>query len=81
MTAGGGSVENRENVKIILLDGSVHAYNERIRVPRNKQTEELYQELLRICELEEDKTLEVAPVQQKKDINKNIHIEHLQHKE
>ena len=48
-------MEDRPNVKIILLDGSVHAYNERLRIPRNEHTEKLYQDLMRLCGLEEDK--------------------------
>lgn len=41
-------MNRRDNVKIILLDGSVHEYDEPLHIPRNEHTEELYRALLDI---------------------------------
>ena len=49
-------MNNMENIRIILKDGSVHRYDEEIFVPRNEETEHIYQTIFRICDIHEVKS-------------------------
>ena len=61
-------MKDRPNVKIILLDGSVHAYNERLHIPRNKHTEGFYQALLNVISIrDEEKAIQEAMKRGDKD--------------
>ena len=44
-----------DNLRIITKDGIVHTAYEKLTVPRNKDTEHIYQMIFRVCKLQEEK--------------------------